>query len=228
MNQISLVGNLVGNDLRYTPAGRAVLESVIKGQQEGHTFYARVKSFGQSAEFLADLPEETKVLVDGRLNYSQWSVDGGTRSKVEAIANKMVPFAAGVTVEDRNKVEIEGNLARDPETHTSSSGTSFTTGVIAVNEFYRDAAGQGHKVAHYIPLTAWDGPAGEELAAARKGARLVVTGAYYQRSQEQQDGSKRYYSGVNASQVLRVARMGKAAAQAPEAAAPQDPGDMPF
>jgi len=28
-------------------------------------------------------------------------------------------------------------------------------------------------------------------------------------------------------QVLRVARMGKAAAEAPETAAPQDPGDMP-
>lgn len=88
-------------------------------------------------------------------------------------------------------VTLSGNLTRDPELKFTNSGQAVTSGSVAVNRRWRDAAGEWQDRVSFFNWTAW-GELGENLSqSCSKGDRVVLTGRFEQREYETRDGEKR-------------------------------------
>ena len=143
-----------------------------------------------------------------------------------------------------NKAILIGNLTRDPETMTTSSGITKCNFTVAVQRRFANA--QGVREADFIPVVCWRQTA--ELCARylSKGRKVAVEGSIQVRSYDAQDGSKRYVTEVVADNVeflgsredggSRQSNMAPASpAPAPRSAAPAssdftevDDDELPF
>ena len=101
INTVVLVGRLTRDpELKHLPSGTAVLEMGLavngRRQDEGGNWVDKpnffdVKVFGNQAESLSrNLVKGRRIGVDGRLDWSSWEAqDGSKRSKVEVIAQSV-------------------------------------------------------------------------------------------------------------------------------------------
>jgi len=90
-----------------------------------------------------------------------------------------------------NRVVLVGNLTRDPELRTTPNGKSVCTLGLAVNEKYKNDAGEWIEKPNYFDIVVW-GAQGESCAQyLSKGRQIAVDGRLSFRSWEAQDGSKR-------------------------------------
>ena len=98
-----------------------------------------------------------------------------------------------------NKAILIGNLARDPETMTTSSGITKCNFTVAVQR--RFANQQGVREADFLTIVCWRQTA--ELCARylSKGRRVAVEGSIQTRSYDAQDGTKRYVTEIVADNV---------------------------
>ena len=98
-----------------------------------------------------------------------------------------------------NKAILIGNLTRDPETMTTSSGITKCNFTVAVQRRFANA--QGVREADFIPVVCWRQTA--ELCARylSKGRKVAVEGSIQTRSYDAQDGTKRYVTEIIADNV---------------------------
>ena len=98
-----------------------------------------------------------------------------------------------------NKAILIGNLTRDPETMTTSSGITKCNFTVAVQRRFANA--QGVREANFIPVVCWRQTA--ELCARylSKGRKVAVEGSIQTRSYDAQDGTKRYVTEIVAENV---------------------------
>ena len=90
-----------------------------------------------------------------------------------------------------SKAIITGNLTRDPELRTTTSGNNVCSFSVAVNRTYKSTDGENKEEVSYIDCVAW-GKLGEVIAQyAKKGSGVLVSGRLNQRSFEGKDGVKR-------------------------------------
>lgn len=90
-----------------------------------------------------------------------------------------------------NKVILMGNLTRDIEMRTTSSGQSVASFSLAVSRSWKGQDGQQQEQTSFINCVAW-GKVGEIIAQyTQKGSPLLVSGRLDQRSYEDKDGNKR-------------------------------------
>ncbi len=90
-----------------------------------------------------------------------------------------------------NKVILMGNLTRDVEMRTTSSGQNVASFSLAVSRSWRGQDGQQNEQTSFINCVAW-GKAGEIIAQyTSKGSSLLVSGRLDQRSYEDKEGNKR-------------------------------------
>ena len=90
-----------------------------------------------------------------------------------------------------SKAIITGNLTRDPELRTTTSGSNVCSFSVAVNRTYKGADGENKEDVSYIDCVAW-GKLGEVISNyAKKGSSVLVSGRLSQRSFEGKDGVKR-------------------------------------
>jgi single-strand DNA-binding protein len=101
INRVTLVGRLTRDpELRALPSGTSVLSLglAVNGRQKDQTGnwidkpnFFDVKVFGGQADMLANhLAKGRRVGVDGRLDWSSWEAQDGTkRSKVEVVAQSV-------------------------------------------------------------------------------------------------------------------------------------------
>lgn len=90
-----------------------------------------------------------------------------------------------------SKVILLGNLTRDVEMRTTSSGQNVASFSLAVSRTWRGQDGQQNEQTSFINCVAW-GKAGEIIAQyTSKGSSLLVSGRLDQRSYEDKDGNKR-------------------------------------
>lgn len=90
-----------------------------------------------------------------------------------------------------SKAIITGNLTRDPELRTTTSGSSVCSFSVAVNRTFKGNDGENKEEVSYIDCVAW-GKLGEVIAQyAKKGSSVLVSGRLSQRSFEGKDGVKR-------------------------------------
>lgn len=136
-----------------------------------------------------------------------------------------------------NKAILIGNLTRDPETRTTSSGVTVTTFTLAINRPFTNQ--QGVREADFINIVAWR-QLGELCARyLTKGRKCAVVGQIQTRSYDAQDGTKRHVTEVVADDVEFIGSTGQGASRArddvppppeptgfsPKAAAPQNSFD---
>jgi single-strand DNA-binding protein len=98
INRVTLVGRLTRDpELRHLPSGTPVLQLglAVNGRQKDDAGnwtdkpnFFDVKVFGNQAEMLSQhLAKGRRVGIDGRLDWSSWEAqDGSKRSKVEVVA----------------------------------------------------------------------------------------------------------------------------------------------
>lgn len=96
----------------------------------------------------------------------------------------------------KNKVQLIGNLGKDPELKNVGSGQALLRLSLATNERYRTADGEWKDNTQWHPIVLW-GKQAEKLAGmVRKGSGLVVEGRLVQRTYESKEGERRYSTEV--------------------------------
>lgn len=227
LNHALLVGTLVQPpELRYTPAGLAVLQLDLAGDDHVHgadgeprrlAWYHRATVFGAQAEMIADrLEVAMPVLVDGRLEQRSWHTDDGERrSTLDVVAARVEALRMGARGEEAthddargqprlrdavNRVRLLGNLTRDAEHRVTSNGHALTRFGVALNERFRDRQGQQSERTHFVEVQAWRS-LGEATAELAKGDGVYAEGRLVTDRWEDDEGRRRFAARVEAQRV---------------------------
>ena len=99
-----------------------------------------------------------------------------------------------------NKVILTGNIARDPELHTTQSGISSMTLDLAVQRRFVDKQ-TGERKADFIRCVLWRQAADYVNKYAAKGTKLGIEGRLEVSDYTDKDGNKRYMTEVQVDQV---------------------------
>ncbi|HTY12006.1 MAG TPA: single-stranded DNA-binding protein [Bacteroidota bacterium] len=102
-----------------------------------------------------------------------------------------------------NKVQLIGNLGKDPELKYTSSGVAVATFSIATSDSWKDQEGNTQERTEWHNIVAWRKLAeicGEWL---KKGKRVYIEGRLQTRNYEK-DGVKRYITEIVADQMIML------------------------
>ncbi len=98
-----------------------------------------------------------------------------------------------------NKVQLIGNLTRDPELNETPSGVAVCRFSIAVNRSYANE--EGERIADYFNITVWRGQAENCAKFLKKGSKVAIVGSLQNRTYEDKDGVERKVTDIIASEV---------------------------
>ena len=98
-----------------------------------------------------------------------------------------------------NKVYLIGNLTRDPEISTTTSGISVCRMSIAVGRRFANA--EGGRDTDFFNVTAWRGTADNCAKFLKKGNKIAVSGSIQTRNYEKADGTKGFSIDIVADEV---------------------------
>ncbi len=98
-----------------------------------------------------------------------------------------------------NKVYLIGNLTRDPEISTTTSGISVCRMSIAVGRRFANA--EGGRDTDFFNVTAWRGTADNCAKFLKKGNKIAVSGSIQTRNYEKADGTKGFSVDIVADEV---------------------------
>ena len=98
-----------------------------------------------------------------------------------------------------NKVYLIGNLTRDPEISTTTSGISVCRMSIAVSRRFANA--EGGRDTDFFNVTAWRGTADNCAKFLKKGNKIAVSGSIQTRNYEKSDGTKGFSIDIVADEV---------------------------
>lgn len=121
-----------------------------------------------------------------------------------------------------NKVTLMGNLTKDPEVRSTSSGKSVISATVAINSG-KDKDGND-RPPEFVNIVAWEKTADAFANYTEKGSAVLVDGRIQTRKWEDKEGNTRYSTEVVVSQMVIV--KGKAREDAP--AKPQGGSDEPL
>jgi single-strand DNA-binding protein len=91
-----------------------------------------------------------------------------------------------------NKVQLIGNLTRDPELRSLPSGIKVASCALATNRTWKDPSGAKKEATEYHNIVAFGKPAELIAQYMKKGSSLYVEGRLQTRSWDAQDGQKKY------------------------------------
>lgn len=138
-----------------------------------------------------------------------------------------------------NKIQIIGNLGRDPETRTFDNGDQVANTSIAVTERWKDkTTGEQREHTEWINLTFTQRLAEIASQYLRKGSSIYVEGRLRTRKWQDQSGQDRYTTEVRVDQMQMLGgrpeggqdqtpRQAPPQGQAPRQAAPRPAGAPP-
>lgn len=98
-----------------------------------------------------------------------------------------------------NRVWLIGNLTKDPESQTTSSGITVCRFTLAVQRKFSNA--NGEKETDFINIVAWRTLAENCIKYLKKGSKVAVVGSIQTRSYDAQDGTKHYVTEIIAEEV---------------------------
>ncbi len=106
---------------------------------------------------------------------------------------------------DLNEVRIMGNMTRDPELRTTSTGTSVCNFSVATNRRYQQNNEWKEEV-EFHNVVIWGQRAESFTQRARKGTRVYIEGRLQTRSWEDQNGSKQFKTEIIVSKLILIDR----------------------
>ena len=119
-----------------------------------------------------------------------------------------------------NRVELIGNLTRDPELKTFPTGGELATFSIATNYSYKDDQGERHDKPEYHNIVCFSKLTQVITKYLRKGSKVFIEGRLQTRSWEAEDGSKRYMTEIVLLQLLMLSSKREGGEQEPRDQAP--------
>lgn len=96
----------------------------------------------------------------------------------------------------KNKVQLIGNLGKDPELKNVGNGQALLRLSLATNERYKTTEGEWKDNTQWHPIVVWGKQAEKMAALVRKGTGLVIEGRLVQRTYESKEGERRYSTEV--------------------------------
>ena len=114
-----------------------------------------------------------------------------------------------------NIIILKGNLARDPELRSISTGgkqTSVVNFTVAVSREYFKANGEKDKITTFVPCEAWDTGAEIIGESFRKGDPVMVEGSLRNDSWEK-DGVKHNSLKVRVNNFSKITKLSKASSK---------------
>lgn len=98
-----------------------------------------------------------------------------------------------------NRVWLLGNLTKDPESQTTSSGITVCKFTLAVQRRFSNA--DGEKEVDFLNIVTWRTLAENCIKYLTKGKKVAVGGSIQTRSYEVNDGTKKYITEIMADEV---------------------------
>ncbi len=128
-----------------------------------------------------------------------------------------------------NRVLLMGNLTRNPEIRYTPSGTAVADLGLAVNETFKNKAGETVEQACFVDVVVWGRQAETSAEFLQKGSSVFVEGRLQLDKWETQEGEKRSKLRVRADRVQFLGGSGKSTeiSAAPDASAPQEASQPP-
>ena len=109
----------------------------------------------------------------------------------------------------RNKVQLIGNLGKDPEVKQLESGKTLAKFSLATSENYKNADGEKVTDTQWHNLVAWGKTAQIAEKYLKKGNKIAIEGKLINRSYEDKEGIKRYVTEVLVSEILMLGSKNK-------------------
>jgi single-strand DNA-binding protein len=98
-----------------------------------------------------------------------------------------------------NKVILLGNLTKDPELRTTTSGKEVASADLATNKKFKNQAGELVERAQFHRLVIWNN-ASTFCQYLSKGSKVFITGELQTRSYDRKDGTKAYITEINVNE----------------------------
>lgn len=135
-----------------------------------------------------------------------------------------------------NKVMLMGNLTRNPEIRFTPSGTAVADLGLAINEDYKNKAGEKVEQTTFVDVVVWGRQAETAAEYLQKGSPVFIEGRLQLDQWETENGDKRSKMRVRADRVQFLGSNQKAAGTQPQGEyqrpqadpAPVDDDDVPF
>jgi single-strand DNA-binding protein len=106
-----------------------------------------------------------------------------------------------------SKIQIVGNLGRDPELRYTPNGRPVTEFSVAVNQSTKNQqSGEWVEATDWFRVSVWGDRAERAAESLRKGARVLVDGRFRTREYETKDGRKGLSLEISADTVLPLDR----------------------
>ena len=102
----------------------------------------------------------------------------------------------------RNKVQLIGNVGREPEIVNLESGKKLAKFSVATNENYKNGNGERVTDTQWHNIVAWGKTAELVEKYVNKGKEVGVEGKLTSRSWDDKDGTKRYITEVVCNELL--------------------------
>lgn len=216
LNRIQLIGYQTQPvNVRQTPSGTSVtdLNLVVpssfqseSGERLSGKSFHTVTVWGALADVVGQFVRPgAQIFIAGRLQTDSWDDEqtGEKRSKTKVVATDMIlldpkagqmpaPEGASALVAGCNRADLVGNVTRDPEMRTTTSGQKVLTLGIATNDRWKDrATGENKERSEFHNVVVWGDLAEQVSKFVQKGNRIFVSGRVQTRSWETQAGAKR-------------------------------------
>lgn len=105
-----------------------------------------------------------------------------------------------------NRVQLIGNLVKDPEMRQIPGGQTVTTFAIATNFTWVDQSGVKQNKPEYHDIVAWRKLAEICGQYLKKGSKIFAEGRLQTRSWEAEDGQKRYKTEITLENMIMLDR----------------------
>jgi single-strand DNA-binding protein len=102
----------------------------------------------------------------------------------------------------KNSVQLIGHLGADPKTFEFEGGKMKTTFSMATSEYYRDSKGDRVQDTQWHTVVSWGKTAKVVADYLHKGSEVAVHGKLTNRTYEDKEGNKKYFTEVVAGEVL--------------------------
>lgn len=104
-----------------------------------------------------------------------------------------------------NRVQLIGNLGRDPETKYLPSGDAVTNISIATSEKWKDkASGEEHEHTEWHRINFWGRLAEVAGEYLKKGSQVYVEGSIKTRKWQDREGQDRYTTEIRADRMVML------------------------
>jgi single-strand DNA-binding protein len=102
----------------------------------------------------------------------------------------------------RNKVQLIGNLGKNPDIKTTESGKKLVRLSVATNEMFTNSKGEKVKETQWHNLVAWGKMADVAEKFLSKGSEIAIEGKLITKDYVDKEGNKKYSTEIQVNELL--------------------------